>query len=183
MTNRSMSRADFERRVYRRKLVAHFRDPLVSQFGYSAVSTGGCPICQFQWFDSVVDLLDNLIENELAWTVLLDRSRALDELEALKHLAASIGCHGLTEEYRLSFNVIRGDAGIQWWGTIDDLLSGRTEFSQNLLRRYRRDESAGRAVTSAEITEFLKFIRCGRDFFETDSPEPFRVGPATALNS
>jgi hypothetical protein len=142
------------------------RDP--RQFGFGIFShddwAGGAGL--FSWFDSASELLDAIptyfpalnrdpgeqdfadYRSELA--AIRDRARPADEL---------------TNHLRMQFNrVMENDSVIKWWGTFNQLRSGRSKFAINMRESFHECYSEeqrplSRSIREQELDNFVEFLR------------------------
>lgn len=154
--------------LYRIDKFAHFRNPVYAPIGYHCDDSCGCAPCRFKWFDSVAEMSDHILNVELpliSWDQeMIDESRA-----TLARLLARVTAEGLTEELRESLNRLDWGVTMHWWGSLEDLLSGRTQFSREILDGYSRSKG-GDSVTKTDIVDFVDFLRhCCESDADTDS--------------
>lgn len=137
---------------------AKFRNPLSARVGYHLGDNFGCAPCAFKWFDSVGELIAHILTVELP---LCD----YDEDERnyfhgrLDQVLRSADDEGLTEERRDSLNQVDWGFTMHWWGTLQDLLSGQTEFSREILDSFSARNGGGRDIAPGSMPAFVEFLR------------------------
>ena len=149
--------------LYRIDNFVRFRNPFYAQIGYHCDDSHGCGPCRFKWFDSLSEMIDHILNVELP-LLSCDREM-LDELRPLlEQLLGRVTAEGLTEELRESLNQQNSGFALYWWGALDDLLSGETQFSREILDGFTRSQSS-EATGRTLMVDFVEFLRqcCGSD--------------------
>jgi len=119
----------------------------------------------FVWFESATGLLDTLAECEPILHLEFGTEEYETMLSTLGAIRESARPHDrLTEDLRVEFGAAlsKMEAGLRWWGALDELVSGDGEFPRELreaFREYLEDEAnPDRAISPNDIDEFVEFI-------------------------
>ena len=136
---------------------AEFRNPLTAKVGYHFGDIYGCAPCRFKWFDSVSDLTDHILNVDLR---LCSYDKDMhDEFRAgLSKALARVEIEGLTEKVREALNSIDWGFTMHWWGSLQDLLSGHTQFSRETLGSFAIEKRGEDGVMPSDTPAFLTFL-------------------------
>jgi hypothetical protein len=145
--------------LHHRDDFARFRDPLSAKVGYHCSDLEGC-VCHSKWFDSVGDLVNHILEVELPLDTFGDEDEQEKYFGPLQQLLAGVKHDGLTEELRNSINNLYWGGWVHWWGKFDDLLTGETPFSREMLGRFAAKHGDLSGDVRADIRPFVEFLSC-----------------------
>lgn len=133
-------------------------DPMTAEVGYHITDDPYSSSYKFQWFESIEEMVDYLIDVQIPEL----EARAYMTPEAatiVRHLLCHVRQHGLSTEAQDMINKGAGGLTIHWWGTLDELLSGMTLFSRELLGLFAVSRGDGRGVSVRELPGFLEFLQ------------------------
>lgn len=136
------------------------RDPRQAPWG---ILTGGSFVMDsvrvFQWFDSLKDLADHVVQH-------LPEGYDFDEADLAAYrsrvapLSQRIEDEGLTAALLTELNAaIKDSMVIDWWGPFDELVAGESDFSQRLVGGFLDESEAARAVRADELDEFVEYLK------------------------
>lgn len=134
-------------------------DPREAAFG---ICTGGSFVLDtvrvFCWFRSRDDLAYFLKEVQPVIYEFEDEDVGPYQAE-IKPLLQTISRDELTESLRARLNETVSDIYcVDWWGTLEELQQGKTEFSRQIIGRFRDDENNVTPIENEEIDDFLEFL-------------------------
>lgn len=136
---------------------AHSRDPRLAPYGLFVRDPEPVGIGMFFWYASEQDRLTSLLdvhhrpaEEDEQWpAVRKELALVLDSLAPLR--PASVGEIGdLTQDHYC----------VEWWGTLDDLVSGQDPWAIEVRGRFRSDidEESPRLISTAELDAFVAML-------------------------
>lgn len=147
------------------------RDPRDFRYGYLAFGDapagigGGTGV--FAWFASHAERLDFWVDKELGeyWLSETPRGESDAVKAAIRAAVAEVGGLGAGDAPVSKANaILSGMIELKWWGELDDLLAGSTEFAIALRSDFLEEENDGdsvvpRAIAPGELDEFVEFLR------------------------
>jgi len=149
---------------------ANGRDPREFRWGYFGrdpfVLSG---VGVFTWYASREDLLEALVEAEPSIHFEMDMPEFASAREALDAVRQAIaGRSDLPEEAREKANeILKGEAHIEWWGRLDDLVVRHGEFPREIRTWFRE--------TRCDVNEEAVEERDGVETDEVGDGESDRV--------
>jgi hypothetical protein len=141
------------------------RDPREYPYGYFSLDTvnlGGIGL--ISWFKDIDEMADFILKIEPL--IGDDEGEDLDECQRwIAPIVNDIRREGLKESSRAEINAALGASQIEWWGTFDDLCSGRSDFARDTLERYfGDDEKIPSKIPDERLDEFIEWLRTFRVF-------------------
>ncbi len=147
------------------RLVAD-RDPRQYRIGMLTVGPWpDGPACALQWFVRHTELAQFLLRVEPRRAGLTGADFIAFKTNALPTVTA-MEVTGLSEDLRQLFNAVSGPHfGVHWWGTLESLKAGETEWARSVLAKL----DAEAPLANTRTGELLELLR--RDY---PSPKPVR---------
>jgi len=142
-----------------RDAFAKFRNPRSTKVGYHIGDELGLCQCEFKWFDSVGDLIHHVLNVELP-SFAYDQDDQDNFRRRIARALRWVAVEGLSEEARADLNQVDWGCTMYWWGSLEDLLSGKTQFSREVLGSFAVKRGGGSGVMAVEIPAFVEFLRC-----------------------
>lgn len=140
--------------------LANTRDPRRFPYGYQS---GGSFVLDsarvFLWFDSISNLVRFLLEVQPR-VFDIHPGEGLEQYQAvLKPFLERTQQEGLSSDILAKVNdAIKDHAILDWWGTFDDILSGRQPFGRDILDSFLPEEREGGSIMPEEMDEFVEYL-------------------------
>lgn len=135
------------------------RDPRENRFGYFS---GGSFVLDsvrvFAWFPSLSSMQHNILEVEPRNYGVEDVSEIQAYQVRLAPILDRLGSEGLTPQLLEAVRAVIGDLySIEWWGTFDDIASGKDEFAREVLDGFL-DDDAPQSVREEDMNDFVEYL-------------------------
>lgn len=139
---------------------AGLRDPVSAKAGYYV--TNCCGYGEFKWFSSVAKLIEHILYVEVPLTC-LDLEECQAARKRYEPILRRVAAEGFTDELRIAFNEVDMFLMIQWWGSFEDLVAGKSAFSLEVLGEFVVMKGRGCGVMPEDAPDFAKFLRSLRN--------------------
>lgn len=137
------------------------RDPRKANYG---LFSGGSSILDsvrvFMWFETIEELIHFITKAEpLIFD--LDAEAIKKYEDEITPILEKVHKDGLTNQIKNQANDISSDFMIiDWWGSFSELVTVRTEFSNDLIEQFFDNwDEKQKTLTEEHIDEFIKFIQ------------------------